>query len=808
MPRPLFNRAVLPVSLRSITAWALMVAGLWLAVPARADVRPNILLIMADDLGFSDLGCYGGEIETPNLDRLADRGLRFTQFYNTGRCWPTRGSLLTGYYAQQIRRDFLPGIAQTGNRGKRPEWARLLPEYLRQVGYRSYHTGKWHIDGKPTDNGFDVSSVTQVGRYFQPVPGKDGKQGRPLEFRDDFYLTSAMAEQVIANLRQHQTQHAGQPFFQYLAFTAPHFPLHALPEDIAKYDATYDVGWDAIRSRRWQRMQAIGLLDQTAHARPSSVERDLGPPYHFPDAFSILGPAEINRPQPWNRLDQDQREFQAAKMAIHAAMVDSMDQAIGRVVKHLRNSGQLDNTVVLFLSDNGASAEIMVRGDGHDPDAPLGSAKTYLCLGPGWSTTCNTPYRRHKTWTHEGGIATPMIVHWPQGISDRGSFRRNPHHVIDVVPTLLEIAGASKPESAPQSPGTSFVAELTGAAEAEQRTLWWFHDGHRAIRKGDWKAVAAKGESWELYDLAKDRIESTDLAIARPTKLSELTQAWNQQLQATIELARQDLPPRPTEAAANEPNRGKMRQAQQAARVQRSQVLPRGETFQLGGRHAFILHPEQPAAAERGKPWIFYAPALPPYPDKHEQWMHEQFLAAGIAVAGIDIGEAYGSPQSVPHFDALYNEMQRRGFSDQPALLGRSRGGLWVSRFALAHPERIAGIAGIYPVFDYTTYPGTERAASAYAVDAETLQTQQDKFNPVRSADRLAAADLPIYIIHGTEDKVVPIEPNSAAIEAAYQRAGKAELIQLQRVDGQGHNFWPGFFRCQPLIDFLIDAAK
>ena len=222
--------------------------------------RPNILLILADDLGFSDLGCYGGEIQTPNLDSLAENGLRFSQFYNTGRCWPTRGSLLTGYYAQQIRRDFLPGII-SGGRGTRPDWAVLLPEMLSGSGYRSYHTGKWHIDGQPTDCGFDKTSLNQVGRYFHPIPGKDGRNGRPLEFRDDFYLTSAMADDAIANLKEHQAEHADRPFFQYLAFTAPHFPLHALPEDIEIYKDAYGVGWDVIRRQRFFANEIDGITE-------------------------------------------------------------------------------------------------------------------------------------------------------------------------------------------------------------------------------------------------------------------------------------------------------------------------------------------------------------------------------------------------------------------------------------------------------------------------------------------------------------------------------------------------------------------
>jgi arylsulfatase len=776
---------------------------------AAAAERPNILLIMADDLGFSDLGCYGGEIQTPNLDALAQGGLRFTQFYNTGRCWPTRGALLTGYYAQQIRRDFLPGIPTGGgNRGRRPDWAVLLPEMLSRVGYRSYHTGKWHIDGQPTANGFDKSSLTRVGRYFQPKPGKDGRNGRPLEFRDDYYLTTAMADDAIANLKAHAEKTPDQPFFQYLAFTAPHFPLHALPEDIAIYDEIYRQGWDAIRAQRWRRMRAMGLLDDTANPKPSPVERDLGPPYHFPEAFEILGEGEINRPLPWNQLTDQQQAFQAKKMAIHAAMIHRMDLAIGRVFEQIRKMDRWDDTLILFLSDNGASAEIMVRGDGHDPAQPPGSALTYLCLGPGWSTACNTPFRRHKTWTHEGGISTPLIVSWPKRIRDAGGFRRNPHHVIDVVETVLELTAAEHPENAPESPGQSFLPELADDPRAEPRTLWWYHDGHRAIRQGQWKAVAPEGEPWELYHLGEDRIESVDLAIVHPEKLSELKNAWHAQLEDSIRLASRDLD-QPVARQTSENHRsGKMWEAQQAARVKRHQVLPNGEVFRLKDRYAFVMKPDAPASNDDGKPWIFYAPALSRYPDKHERWMHQQFLSAGVAVAGIDIGEAYGSPHSTPFFDALYKEMVRRGYSRKPALLGRSRGGLWVSRFAIDHPERVAAIGGIYPVFDYTTYPGVERAAAVYGLSPDALRERHDEFNPIRLAGKLAAADLPVRIIHGKDDRVVPLKQNSAALAELYRQAGKEQLISVEEIDGQGHNFWPGFFHSQPLVDFLIAAAK
>ena len=483
--------------------------------------NPNVLLIMADDMGYSDLGCYGGEIETPHLDGLARDGLRFTQFYNTARCWPTRAALLTGYYAQQVRRDSLPGI----KRGTRPPWARLLPQMLKSVGYRSYHSGKWHIDGLPLANGFDRSYYTNNHGFFGLKSHYlDDKKQPATSISPKFYLTYAQADHAVEILKEHAKEHADKPFFHYLAFTAPHFPLHALPKDIERYRERYKQGWDKIRSARWNKQKELGL----AKGELSPVERDVGPHHHFPDAYKILGPGEVRYPVPWKTLTKEQQAFQADKMAVHAAMVDSMDRAIGRVLDQLRKMKAFEDTLVLFLSDNGASAEVMVRGDGHDPKAPLGSAYTYLCLGAGWSTACNTPFRMHKTWVHEGGSCTPFVAHWPNGIAARGELRQTPGHAIDVVPTILELAKAKvtlkKNASAP--PGKSLVPAFTEERSIERNYLWWSHDGNRAIRVRDWKLVATNDGAWELFDLAKDRTETRDLASKHPVKVKELEKLW------------------------------------------------------------------------------------------------------------------------------------------------------------------------------------------------------------------------------------------------------------------------------------------
>ncbi|MEY2880571.1 MAG: Arylsulfatase, partial [Verrucomicrobiota bacterium] len=523
---------------------------------------PNFLVILADDLGYSDLGCYGGEIATPNLDSLARGGLRFTSAYNTARCWPSRAAITTGYYAQQVRRDIVAGVASGGGaRGIRPAWAPLITEFLRTAGYRNYHSGKWHIDGRPLGNAFDHSFEANGQSNFFKAPGNTDDE-RPLTQTPDYYVTVSTAEHAIKYLREHAQKFSGRPFYHYLCFTAPHFPLHAPAADIAKYNDTYVRGWDTMAAERYARQKKSGIATQPAAA----FERDVGPPYAFPDDIAKLGPDEVNRPVPWSTLTPSQQKFQAAKMAIHAAMVDRMDQEIGRVIAQLKAMGAYENTLILFGSDNGASAEMMVRGDGHDPAAPMGSAKSFLCLGPGWSSASNTPFRRHKTWVHEGGISTPLIAHWPAGIAARGELRHTPTHLIDVVPTLLELSGATKPaaikgHAVPPSPGRSLVPAFAKDVTVPHDYLWWEHEGNRALRAGDWKLVALKDAPWELYDLATDRAESKNLAAARPEKVRELAAQWERHMEETKKLALTDPPANATgaEAAAK---KGKRKQQQ------------------------------------------------------------------------------------------------------------------------------------------------------------------------------------------------------------------------------------------------------
>jgi arylsulfatase len=508
------------------------------AVAHAAPPKPNVLLILADDLGFSDLGCYGSEIETPNLDALAKNGLRFTNFTNTARCWPTRGAILTGYYAQQIRRDKLPGI-ESGNAGTRPAWAKLLPELLAGQGYQSYHSGKWHVDSLPLKTGFSRSySLNDHDRHFGPKNHtKDDVKLPAVATGETYYSSTAIADYAIEHLKGHAKTHAASPFFSFVAFTAPHFPVQAPPAETAKFVERYLAGWDVLREARFKKMADLKLPGSLA-----AIERAVGPPYANPDQVKKLGPDEINRPFPWADLTPAQKKFQAQKMAVHAAMVHIMDREIGRIVDQLKDQKQFENTLIVFLSDNGASAEIMVRGDGHDPHAECGTGATFLSIGPGWSSLCNTPFRRHKTWVHEGGIATPFVAHWPAGIAAKNEIRTAPAHVVDVVPTVLELSGGSLAKEAPPSPGRSLVATFAKETPIDRPSLWWLHEGNKALRVGHFKIVMAAKDAnpqWELYDLSTDRAETKNLAATMPDKVKELAAIWDAEYAEAIRRAKQ-----------------------------------------------------------------------------------------------------------------------------------------------------------------------------------------------------------------------------------------------------------------------------
>lgn len=522
---------------------ALALNGLTFGQSASARNRkPNFLIIIADDMGYSDAGCYGGDIQTPNIDGLAATGLRFTQCYSTGRCWPSRTCLLTGYYPQQVRMD--------PPQGPLPAWTRVIPHYLKPLGYRCYHSGKWHLMGAPkgvADGGFDHSYIlNDHNRFFAPQNHElDDQKLPPVKEGTDFYVTTAIANYAVDFLREHAEKHRDEPFYSYLAFTSPHFPLQALQDDIARYRDRYLEGWDVIREQRWKRMRQMGLVNCDL----PPLEPDVIPGWNLSKdkLEEMIGPGEVDRAVPWSTLSEQQKRFQATKMAIHAAMVDRMDREIGRVLDQVRKMGAFENTVIFFVSDNGASAEQIVRGDMNDQSAAPGSAKTFLCLGPGWSSSSNTPFRLHKSWVHEGGISSPLIIHWPEGLKAQGELRHDPCHFIDIVPTVLDLAGGAnfspkwKGETAPPLPGVSLAPAFAKDDVVKHEFIYFHHIENRAIRVGDWKLVAKGADGpWELYDLATDRCESKNLADKYPDKVREMSALWQKKEE---EFRRQAGPP-------------------------------------------------------------------------------------------------------------------------------------------------------------------------------------------------------------------------------------------------------------------------
>ncbi len=510
--------------------WIVLCVALFASAarPALADRPPNFVVILADDLGWSDIGAYGGEIRTPNLDALALNGLRYTQFYNAGRCWPTRAAIMTGYYAQQVRMD--------PPSGPLPDWAQVVARPLKARGYRTYHSGKWHVFAAPrpkADGGFDRSyHIKTQDRYFSPL--KTALDDRPLpqpKPESGYYMTTAIADYALRFLDEHERTHRKKPFFLYVAFTAPHFPLHALQSDIERYKDTYTVGWDVIRARRLERLKKLGLYDGPL----PPLEPRYTPSWNLPPKklMAVFGKGEVARAVPWDTLTEEQKAFQARKMAIHAAMVDRMDREIGRIIAKLKAMGVWENTVTFFLSDNGASAEQIVRGDGHDPAALLGSWRTYLSIGPGWSSASNTPFRLHKSWVHEGGVATPLIVHWPQGIRDKGGIRHAVGHVVDIPATLVELAGGNVQDlratsDAPPPSGQSLVPTFGDAGASGRKQIFLSHIGNRGLLEGRWKLVRAKSmKRWALYDMLSDRAELNDLSTRYPELVERLSSLWH-----------------------------------------------------------------------------------------------------------------------------------------------------------------------------------------------------------------------------------------------------------------------------------------
>lgn len=503
---------------------------LWLAVSGslQAGERPNILLIVADDLGYSDLGCYGGEIATPNLDALAENGVRLTRFYNTGRCCPSRACILTGQYPHRVGLGHMTqDIGQPGYRGQVSGDALTIAQVLKKSNYRSFIAGKWHLGtDDPTEHGFEefYGTLVSAKTFWDPDHFLRMPKGHPKRkyAAEEFYGTDAVTDHAQDFLNEARKT-PDRPWFLYLAYNAPHFPLQAPKEDIAKYADSYRAGWDVARRRRLSRMKKLGIVPEGTKLTPRSPYWDYG------EVNSGTNPR-------WSSLPEDRRADLARRMAIYAAMVDRMDRNIGRIIEDLKSAGELENTLVVFLSDNGACAEwdphgfdiksspnnILHRGEQIEH---MGERGTFHSAGSGWANASNTPWRLYKHYAHEGGINSPCIIHWPNGGRRKGDIDHTPTHIIDLMPTAIAVSGA-KYDGSLNLPGVS-LAGLPDGEEFLSRTLFFEHEGNRAVHSGDWKLVAIKGRNWELYNSAHDRTELDDLASEKPDVVARLSKLWN-----------------------------------------------------------------------------------------------------------------------------------------------------------------------------------------------------------------------------------------------------------------------------------------
>ena len=522
-----------------------------LARSAQAGEQPNIIVILSDDMGYSDIGCYGSEIETPTLDRLAHNGIRFTQFYNTGRCCPTRASLLSGLYPHQAGIGHM--MDDRGFPGYRGEFGNdccTIAEALQPAGYKNYMAGKWHITHKtspnhesdkknwPLQRGFDrfYGTIHGAGSFFDPnTLVRDNTfispYADPSYKPESYYYTDAIADHAVRFIQDHDS---AKPFFMYVTFTAAHWPMHAKQKDMDKYKGRYKEGYSAIRATRYHNMlqQHVVTADSTT-----------------------LWPLEAKWGEQGEYWPWDERN-----MEVYAAMVDSMDQGIGKIIHALETTRALDNTLVCYMQDNGGCAEGMGRRNIGKPKAstpPLppmksdalqldmipkqtrdgfpvrqgkgvmaGPDDTYIGYGQAWATVSNTPFRKYKHWVHEGGIATPLIVHWPSGIKDPGRLEQTPSHLIDIMATAVDVARAAYPTDKTPLEGMS-LQPLFQKTLLPERKLYWEHEGNRAIRDGKWKLVAEFNGPWELYNISTDRSEQHDLSNTHPERAQTMTNAWN-----------------------------------------------------------------------------------------------------------------------------------------------------------------------------------------------------------------------------------------------------------------------------------------
>lgn len=500
--------------------------------------KPNIIVILNDDMGYSDIGCYGGEIETPNLDTLALNGLRYSQFYNTARCSPSRASLLTGLHPHQTGIGVLTyDMGPEGYVGNLSKNSVTIPEVLKSAGYRTYMSGKWHIasslhepsDAWPTNRGFDkfYGTIIGAGSFYNPNTLTRGEENIEHEAENDpsFFYTDAISDQAADYIKTHADDNCDSPFFLYTAYTAPHWPLHAHEEDIAKYKGRFDTGWDTLREERLERLVLSGILD----SKWGLSERD---------------PSQA----PYE--DAEDKAWLSRCMEVYAAQIDRMDQGIGRILDALESTGQLENTLIVFLSDNGGCAEDIPEDVlpsqlvedlnlaryktrdgrtvkiGNDRSVMPGAEDTYQSYETAWANLSNAPFRLYKHWIHEGGISTPLIMHWPEGIKDQGSLRHGPGQLPDIMATILDVTGAVYPDNfdgyaIPPCEGESMAASFA-TDNTTRGPLFWEHEGNAAVRNGKWKLVRKYPEDWELYNMEQDRTELNNIVSQHPDRRAEM----------------------------------------------------------------------------------------------------------------------------------------------------------------------------------------------------------------------------------------------------------------------------------------------
>lgn len=506
--------------------------GTWFLASSLLAAPPNIVVVLVDDMGFSDIGCYGSEIPTPHLDKLAAGGLRFTQFYNCARCSPTRASLLTGLYPHQAGMGWLDNRVEPKSKGIH---GRLLPrsvtiaEVLQSAGYFTAMTGKWHLGQQhgcvPWERGFQRSLNSRYGEVYFPkemdragtgqlyLNGEEIPKDSP-KFGKDWYSTDLFTEWGLKFVDEARSEK--KPFFLYVAQGAVHFPLRAPEETIAKYRGKYKAGWDKLREARYAKQLQMGLIERA-----------------WP-----LAPRPDDVPS-WESRAADRQERFDEMMAVYAAMIERIDIAMGTLVKGLEERGVLDNTLILFLSDNGGNAEGgppgVTRGEG-----PIGSPQSYVLLGMNWATMANTPFRRYKHFTHEGGISTPLIAHWPAGIPQgrQGTFEKQPGHLVDIMATAVDLSQATYPREFKEHAiepmqGVSLQPALAGKSLNRKEPIFWEHEGNKAVRDGKWKLVLRHREPWQLFDMEADRTEQRDLITEHPEIAQKLAAAWDRWAERT-----------------------------------------------------------------------------------------------------------------------------------------------------------------------------------------------------------------------------------------------------------------------------------